>query len=49
MLKRLELTLDQHYELIHYRCYQNIEFLSTAFDLPSINLLFEDIDGKFFW
>ena len=39
MLKRLELHPEQHAELIDY-CHQNsIEFLSTAFDMSSIELL----------
>jgi N,N'-diacetyllegionaminate synthase len=39
MLQHLELTPDQHRELIHYCDLLNIEFLSTAFDSPSIELL----------
>ena len=39
MLKRLELNPEQHAELIDYCQHQNIEFLSTAFDMPSIELL----------
>ena len=39
MLKRLELKPDQHAELIDYCHYKNIEFLSTAFDIPSIQSL----------
>ena len=39
MLKRLELHPDQHAELIDYCQHQNIEFLSTAFDMSSIELL----------
>jgi N-acetylneuraminate synthase len=39
MLKRLELTFDQHQQLISYCHNSNIEFLSTAFDDPSIDLL----------
>ena len=39
MLRRLELHPDQHEELIDY-CHQGgIEFLSTAFDISSIELL----------
>lgn len=39
MLKRLELQPEQHAELIDYCQQQNIEFLSTAFDMSSIELL----------
>jgi len=39
MLKRLELHADQHEDLIDYCHYCGIEFLSTAFDSRSIELL----------
>lgn len=39
MLKRLELQPEQHAELVDYCEQQNIEFLSTAFDMSSIELL----------
>jgi len=39
MLQRLELQPAQHAELIDYCNSGGIEFLSTAFDLPSIELL----------
>ena len=39
MLKRLELTEENHHELMAYARQKNIEFLSTPFDLPSIDLL----------
>ena len=39
MLKRLELQPGHHAELIDYCQQQNIEFLSTAFDMSSISLL----------
>ncbi len=39
MLRRLELNPDQHDELIAYCVQSGIEFLSTAFDVPSIELL----------
>ena len=39
MLKRLELTFDQHQQLISHCVNSGIEFLSTAFDDPSIDLL----------
>lgn len=39
MLKKLELSAEQHRELIAYCEQKNIRFLSTAFDLESIDLL----------
>jgi N-acetylneuraminate synthase len=39
MLKKLELSVEQHHELIAYCQKKNIQFLSTAFDLDSIDLL----------
>lgn len=39
MLKKLELTYDMHVELIRYCKEVGIEFMSTPFDLDSINLL----------
>ena len=39
MLQQLELKSDQHRELINYCRKNKIEFLSTAFDSPSIELL----------
>ncbi|MGB3946580.1 MAG: N-acetylneuraminate synthase [Bacteroidia bacterium] len=39
MLKKLELSVAQHYDLISYCEQKNIRFLSTAFDLDSIDLL----------
>ncbi|MCW3071611.1 MAG: N-acetylneuraminate synthase [Bacteroidetes bacterium] len=39
MLKKLELSVEQHHELIAYCKQKNIRFLSTAFDLESIDLL----------
>lgn len=39
MLKRLELQPEHHAELINYCRKQNIEFLSSAFDMSSIGLL----------
>jgi N-acetylneuraminate synthase len=39
MLKKLELSPVQHIELINYCREKNIKFLSTAFDLESIDLL----------
>lgn len=39
MLRKLELTEANHHELITYCAGKNIQFLSTAFDLDSIDLL----------
>lgn len=39
MLKKLELSHEQHLELIAYANQKNIRFLSTPFDLESIDLL----------
>jgi len=39
MIKKLELDIDTHYELIDYCNSKNIMFLSTPFDLDSIDLL----------
>lgn len=39
MLQKLELSPEEHYELSNYCRGRGIEFLSTAFDLPSIELL----------
>ena len=39
MLKKLELSKEDHYSLIDYSKKKNIKFLSTAFDLRSINFL----------
>jgi N,N'-diacetyllegionaminate synthase len=41
MLKRLELSKQNHIDLIAYCHTKNIQFLSTPFDLPSIDLLAE--------
>lgn len=47
MLKKLELSEEDHLELIEYCNQKGIMFLSTAFDLKSINLL-NQLDMKFF-
>ncbi|MDD0847041.1 N-acetylneuraminate synthase family protein, partial [Campylobacter sp. 50012-21] len=39
MVKKLELDEKAHDELIAYAKSKNIEFLSTPFDLPSVDLL----------
>lgn len=39
MIKKLELDLDAHHELISYCKSKNIMFLSTPFDLDSIDML----------
>lgn len=41
MLKNLELSEDMHQELIDHCNVRNIKFLSTGFDIQSINMLFE--------
>ena len=41
MIKRLELDKSAHEELISYCIQKNIQFLSTAFDIESVNLLSE--------
>ena len=47
MIKKLELNRDNHEELIDYTKKKNIQFLSTAFDLESIDLL-DDLDIPFY-
>lgn len=44
MLKRLELTHENHHILIEYCNYKKIKFLSTAFDLSSVDFLKDKID-----
>ncbi len=39
MLKRLELSEQAHFELLTYCQKHHIEFMSTAFDLPSVDFL----------
>lgn len=39
MLKKLELNKSDHFELIEYCSQRGIKFLSTAFDLDSVNFL----------
>ena len=39
MLKKLELSEDNHIELINYSKNKGINFFSTAFDVESINYL----------
>lgn len=39
MLRRLELTLDMHERLVDQCARRGIEFLSSAFDVPSLELL----------
>ena len=41
MIKKLELSTDAHKELLNYCQSKNIEFLSSPFDLESIDLLCE--------
>jgi len=39
MLKKLELSQEQHYELIEYCKQRGVRFLSTAFDFESVDFL----------
>lgn len=39
MLKKLELSVEDHYELLSYCKERSIRFLSTAFDFESIDFL----------
>ena len=41
MIKRLELSREEHYELFNYCKQKGIEFISSPFDLESIDLLYE--------
>lgn len=41
MLRRISLTYDEHRELMSYCAARGIEYLSTAFDLPSVDFLHE--------
>lgn len=41
MIKRLELSLDDHYKLFDYCLNKGIQFLSSPFDLESIDLLIQ--------
>jgi len=43
MLKRLELSLDEHFSLKAYCEQQGIQFLSTPFDAASVDLLVQEI------
>ena len=45
MLTRLELKIDDHFEIINHCKENNIEFLSTAFDIPS-QLFLNDLHLK---
>lgn len=44
MVKKLELSFDNHFDLINYCKSKNIKFLSTAFDFESIDFLKDKID-----
>ncbi|RDL44015.1 N-acetylneuraminate synthase [Marinomonas piezotolerans] len=46
MLSRLELPYKAHHELVNYCNSQGIEFLSTAFDLESLDFLVNDLALK---
>jgi N,N'-diacetyllegionaminate synthase len=47
MIKKLEMTDSEHFELVDHCKLFDIKFLSTAFDVESVNLL-EKIDIDFF-
>ena len=46
MLKRLELSYELHRDLIKYCKERKIEFLSTAFDIESLNFLSSELKLK---
>ena len=46
MIKKLELPYEWHFDLLKYCKKKGIEFLSTAFDLDSLNFLVNDIKIK---
>ena len=48
MLKKLELSYESHRELVEYCEERGIKFLSTGFDLTSLEFLNETIDIPFF-
>ena len=41
MIKKLELDIDTHKELINYCKTKNVKFISTPFDLESVDLLYD--------
>ncbi len=43
MLQRLELSIDDHFQLLEHCQKRNIEFFSTAFDDDSLNFLVNDM------
>ena len=43
MLKKLELSKEIHRELLNYSIKKNIKFLSTAFDIESLEFLVQDL------
>ena len=47
MLKQLELSENDHYELINYCNLKKIKFFSTAFDLDALDFL-NSLDLDFF-
>lgn len=44
MVRKLELTAEQHFELVEYCRQKNIQFLSTPFDESSVDLLVKRLD-----
>ena len=47
LLKKLELSVEDHRELKEYCKERGIEFLSTPFDLPSVRLLVEEVGVQY--
>ena len=43
MLKRLQLTVEDHHELYAHCCKNRVEFMSTAFDLCSLQFLVKEL------
>ena len=46
MLKRLELDYQTHFKLLEYCKIKGIDFLSTAFDLESLNFIVNELNVK---
>jgi N-acetylneuraminate synthase len=46
MVKKLELTENDHFELVKHCQLRNIEFLSTPFDLESVDFLAKQLDVR---
>lgn len=46
MLKKLELSHENHFKVLEHCHRKNIEFMSTAFDLESLDFLLQNMDLK---